>query len=143
MGAWTYYCPLWLGALLVVALNETLRGAFPRLTAEAQWLVVGLAAVGAGLACQALMIGAQGAFAQVLPLPRGRSIRARGAVGAGWLVIAGVGLGGVATLLGFEEVTTAALVIGGLSVAAWAGAAVVYVWNIPTAVRDFAREERR
>jgi hypothetical protein len=49
----------------------------------------------------------------------------------------------VATLLGFEEVTTAALVIGGLSVAAWAGAAVVYVWDIPAAVRDFVREERR
>ena len=142
MTAWTYYCPLWLGALLVLAMNEVLRAAFPRLTPEAQWVIVGAAAIVTGLACQVLMIGAQGAFAQVLPLPRGRSIRGRGAVVAGGLLVAGVGLAGVATLLGFEEVTTAAIVIAGLSLAAWAGAVVVYVWNIPAAVRDFSPKEQ-
>ncbi len=141
MTAWTYYSPLWLGVLLVLAANEMLRGALPRLDPWLQWLVVGVTAANAGLAFQALMIGAQGAFAQVLPVPRGRSIRGGAAVLAGWLIIAGVVLGGVSALLGFEEVSTAAVVIGVLSLAAWAGAVIVYIWSLPAAVRDFSGEE--
>ena len=137
MGRWTYYSPLWLGALLVFALNDALRQALPPLEPWAHWLIVVVVAVVVGVQCQVLMVGAQGAFAQVLPVPIGRSIRGRAAVIGGWLLIAWVTLACATVLLGYEEVTLAARVLGGMSVASLAGAIVVYVWNIPAVVADF------
>ncbi len=141
MSAWTYYSPLVFGALLVVALNDALRSALPPLEPWQTWLVVAGVALAAALQSQVLLIGAQGAFAQVLPVPLGRSLRGGGAAGAGWLLIAWVGLSGVTVLLGFEQVTRGAVAVGVLSLAALAGALVTYVWNIPAAQRDFARTE--
>ncbi len=140
MSAWTYYSPLLFGALLVVALNDALRATLPPLEPWQTWLVVAGVALSAALQSQVLMIGAQGAFAQVLPVPRGRSIRGAAAATAGWLLIAWVGLSGVAALLGFEQVTRAAVAVGVLSFVALAGALPTYIWNIPAAQRDFASD---
>lgn len=142
MGRATYYSPLWLGALLVLALNEPLRVAMT-LPDATEWLIVAAMAIAAGLQSQVLLVGVQGAFAQVLPVPWGRSIRGRSAALAGWLLIAWVWLSVVTVMLGFETVTQAALVVGVLSLAALAGALIVYIWNIPAALPDFGADERR
>ncbi|HPM23412.1 MAG TPA: hypothetical protein PLP66_05865, partial [Phycisphaerae bacterium] len=76
MGRATYYSPLWLGALLVLALNEPLRVGLT-LPDATEWLIVAALAIAAGLQSQVLLVGAQGAFAQVLPVPWGRSVRGR------------------------------------------------------------------
>ena len=143
MGRWTYYSPLWLGALLVLLMNESVRAQLPKAEPWVQWLAVAGLAVVFALQCQVLMIGAQGAFAQVLPVPGGKSIRGRAAVVTGGLLIAWFGLVGVTVLLGYEEVTTAATVLGVLSLASLGGAIVVYVWSLPIAVADFELERRR
>lgn len=143
MGAWSYYSPLWLGALLVLVLNESVQGALPVMSPAGEWTVLAGIAALVGLECQVLMIGAQGAFAQVLPVPVGRSIRGRGAVVAGGLLMTWVVLGGVTVLLGYERVTDAAVVVGVMAVAALAGAIVVYVWELPAAVADFGTRDRR
>jgi hypothetical protein len=143
VGPWTYYSPLWLGAVLVLALNDALRSSLPPMEPWVRWLVVAAVAVLVGLQSQVLMVGAQGAFAQVLPVPRGRSIRGGAAAAGGWLLVAWVGLSAVTVLLGYEAVTQAAIVLGVLSLAALGGALLIYVWNIPAAVADFGQERRR
>lgn len=142
MGRWTYYSPLWLGAVLVLAMNDALRASLPPAEPWRQWLIVAGIAVAVGLQSQVLMIGAQGAFAQVLPVPWGRSIRGGSAAAAGWLLIAWVGLSAITVLLGHEAITTAATVLGLLSLAALGGALVIYVWNIPAALPDFGPDRR-
>jgi hypothetical protein len=142
MGRWTYYSPLVLGTLLVVAMNESLR-AMLTWSDWAEWLVVTGVAVAVGIQCQVLMIGAQGAFAQVLPVPFGKSIRGGAATLAGWLLIAWVILSAITVLLGFEAVTQAAVVVGIASLAALASMIVVYVWSLPAAVADFRDESHR
>jgi hypothetical protein len=142
MERWTYYSPLWLGALLVLALNDALRSALPVMAPWASWLIVAGVAVLAGVQCQVLMVGAQGAFAQVLPVPRGRSIRGGAAAAGGWLLMAWVLLSGVTVLLGCERVTEAAVIVGVLSLAVLGGAAVIYAWHIPAAMADFGDERR-
>lgn len=141
MGRWTYYSPLALGILLVLAMNESVRALLTWPDWE-EWLVVAGVALAAGIQCQVLMTGAQGAFAQVLPVPFGKSIRGSGAALAGWLLIAWVVLSAVTVLLGFEAVTQAAVVVGIASLTALAGAIVVYVWNLPAGVADFGTESR-
>lgn len=140
MGRWAYYSPLWLGALLVLAMNDSLRAQLPKAEPWVQWLAVAGAAVLFGVQCQVLMIGVQGAFAQVLPVPRGKSIRGGAAVAGGWLLIGWFALSAVTGLLGYEEVTTAARVLGLLSLTSLVGAVIIYVWNIPAAVPDFGTE---
>jgi hypothetical protein len=142
MGRWTYYSPLVLGMLLVVAMNESLRAMLTMPDWQEWLIVVGVAAV-VGIQCQILMIGAQGAFAQVLPVPMGRSIRGGAAMLAGWLLIAWVVLSAVTVLLGFEAVTQAAVVVGILSLAALVGMVVVYVWSLPAAITDFRNASHR
>jgi len=139
MGPWAYYSPLFFGALLVFAMNEPIRGLLPRFTPAAQWAVVTGIAVAAAIQSQLLMFGAQGAFAQVLPVPVGRSLRGRPAVVAGWLLILWVLLSGTTVLLGFEEVTRAAYVTGIAAVAALGLAAGTWIWGWPAAVPDFGR----
>lgn len=138
MGRWTYYSPLWLGALLVVALNEPLRAMFT-LPDGLEWLIVAAVALGFGLQCQVLMIGAQGAFAQVLPVPFGKSIRGGAAVAAGWLLVAWFAFSGAAEFFHLQAVTPGAIVAGILSLATLGGALTIYFWNVPAAVADFGR----
>ncbi len=128
--------------MLVLAVNDSLRAALPPMSPGQTWLIVMAIALAVGIQAQVLMTGVQGAFAQVLPLPIGRSIRGGGAALTGWLLIAWVGLSAVTVLLGYEAVTRAAVVIGVLSLVALAAALVSYIWNIPAAQRDFAAGER-
>ena len=141
MGRWTYYSPLGLGFLLVRVLNAPIRASLATRGAGVQWSVVFGAAILVALHCQVLMIGAQGAFAQTLPVPRDRTIRGRSAAQAGWLLITWVTCSSVTALLASQEVTTAAIAIGVISLAALAGALILYVWSLPTADDEF-REER-
>jgi len=139
MGFWTYYSPLGLGFLLTLALHDTIRAHGPVLPGWAEWpFLVGLG-LGVGLVCQLLMIGAQGLFAQVLPVPVGRSIRGRAAVVGGGLIVAGVALAAVACLLYWEGLRAASLIVAALSGTAAGGAAITYIWSWPVAVRDFDR----
>jgi hypothetical protein len=137
MGAWAYYSPLGLGLLVTLVLHETVRAHAPAMPAWAEWpFVVGVALV-VGLLCQLMMIGVQGAFAQVLPVPIGRSIRGRAAEVGGCLIMGCVALAVVAVLLGVDELNLAALVVGVLSGVSGAGALITYIWCWPTALRDF------
>lgn len=137
MSRWTYFSPLWLGALLVLALNELVRGALAAWSPGAQWAVILGGAVVFGLHCQVLMLGAQGAFAQVLPVPGGRSVRGGPAMAAGWLLIAWFGLSIVTGMLAYKQAWGAVLVLGVSSAAALIGALVIYIWQIPAAEADF------
>jgi hypothetical protein len=138
---WTYYSPL-LGGAAVGAL-----GAYS--LAEGAVLyrigVVLLAAAVTGLVCQLLMIAAQGAFAKVVPVPVGRSIRGNAAMWFGrlWLVGAGFAVVPVLMLLteAADEVSWAGKVLfygtGIISIACALGGVGLYIWNLPVAVRDF------
>ena len=140
MGPWTYYSPLWVGAGFVVLLNDALRRLVPLWPAWGQWLLVAAAAVGTGVLCQLVLIGAQGAFAQVLPAPGGRSVRGRTAAVTGWLILAwcaGQAFLGL-TLISGDLRAYAGAISGALLVAA----AVSYLWSLPEAVEDF-RSDRR
>jgi hypothetical protein len=143
MGSWTYYSPIGIGFLLVLALHESV-GAY----APAEWplwthwpfaLVMGLLC---GILCQLLMFGVQGAFAQVLPVPIGRSIRGRGAVLGGGLIIAAVALAAITGLLKSQEMAVPASVTGIMTLASAAGALITYIWCWPLAGRDFSNRNR-
>jgi hypothetical protein len=141
MGPWSYYSPLWLAALVVLALNDSIRGAMARPDWQ-EWLVVSGVAVAAAAQAQLAMFGAQGVFAQVLPVPIGKSIRGGAAVLSGALLLGWVLLSCAAILLGYEEVGLPARIVGVAALAALAGALVVYIWALPTAVADFRARER-
>lgn len=136
----TYYSPVVLGTVVTLTLHQTIAEMGPLLREELYWPFVGLVSLAVGILCQFLMFGAQGAFAQVLPVPGGRSIRGRGAVVSGGLLIAGIALAVAAGLLASEEVAAAGWVLGTLALAALGGSAGVYAWCWPAAVRDFAEE---
>jgi hypothetical protein len=138
MGRWTYYSPLFIGAILAALLLTTYREFLPALPGWQYWTLLVLVACGAGLACQLLMLGAQGAFAQVLPATRGRSVRGGGAMLAGWLLMLGEVLAIVALLLTVEGVRVAAIIFGSLALLTLLSALATYLWMWPTAVRDFA-----
>jgi hypothetical protein len=140
MGFWAYYSPVGIGLLVTLALHETVRAHGPVLPGWAEWPFVVGVGLGVGLLCQLMMIGVQGAFAQVLPVPVGRSIRGRGAVIGGVAMIACVGLAAVTGLLHSEDLRTAAMITGALSLAAGVGALITYIWCWPVAVRDFGRQ---
>jgi hypothetical protein len=137
LGRWTYYAPLWLGVLVILSLNDAIRGSLGAYEPWQQWAIVFCGAIAGGLHCQMLMLGSQGAFAQVLPAPGGRSIRGTPAVAAGWLLVAWFVLGIATLLLLLEGVSSAALVAGALTGAALLAAAAIYAWNLPAAVVDF------
>ena len=67
----------------------------------------------------------------------------RGALVAGWLLMAWYGLSLVTLLLAFEEVKTAAYGVGVVALVALGGALVVYAWALPAALADFKGEGRR
>ena len=140
MGRWTYYAPLWLGTLLAAGLYAANLAQLPPWPA---WVHVVAIVVGAplvGLGLQLGLIGAQGAFAQVLPVPWGRSIRGGGAALAGSLLLLWFALGLICALLRSEGLVIAALVVGALALASLVAAVIVYVWHLPAAVRDFGPE---
>jgi len=141
MGPWSYYSPLGLAALVVLALNDSIRGAMVRPDWQ-EWLVVAGIALAAGVQAQLAMFAAQGVFAQVLPVPIGKSIRGGSAVLSGALLLGWVLLSCAAILLGYEEVGLPARILGVAALAALAGALVVYIWALPTAVADFRTRER-
>lgn len=91
---------------------------------------------------QLLMIAAQGMFAGVLPVPPGKSLRGTKCVVIGLLSIAGMSFALVTYLLSRVEVGTAALLLGGLSLACWLTAIGLYVWSLPTALADFATPKK-
>ena len=144
MGFWTYYSPLGLGILLTLVLQGDVWQWYldwmPTLEDSLRWPIVLATAAGVGLGCQLALIGTQGAFAQVLPVPGGRSVRGRAAVVSGALILVGLALGIIAALLQAEEVGVAPIAVGGASLAAGLGAVITYVWSWPTAERDFVRE---
>ena len=82
-------------------------------------------------------LGSALAFAQVLPVPVGRSIRGRAAKIGGCLIMGCVALAVVAVLLRLDELSSAALVVGLLSGVSGVAAVITYIWCWPTAVRDF------
>jgi len=141
MGPWSYYSPLWLAALVVLALNDSIRSAMARPDWQ-EWLVVAGSALAAAVQAQLAMFGAQGVFAQVLPVPIGKSIRGGPAVLSGALLLGWVLLSCAAILLGYEEVGLPARIVGAAALAGLAGALVVYIWALPTAVADFRARER-
>lgn len=137
MSAWTYYSPLWLGVLLAVAMNDTIQGQAQASSAAVGWLIVLAVGVVLGLAGQLMLIGGQGAFAQVLPVPLGRSIRGRAAAVGGFLIIVFVVLAIATWLLRSEEFLSASTISGVGGLAAALGAIITYVWCWPMAIRDF------
>ncbi len=141
VGRWTYYSPALLGTAVAALLCASYNEYLPALV---DWqygmLIVGIC-LATGLGCQLLMVAAQGAFAQVLPVPGGRSIRGGGAMLSGWLLLIGTALGFAAILLALEEFERAAWIAGGIGLAALAAAIVGYVWNWPTAQVDFAGKD--
>lgn len=139
MGFWTYYCPLWLGAILAAVVGYGVVDQFPPMAGWLVWPTFVLGCLLVGVQCQLGMVGAQGVFAQVVPVPGGRSIRGRGAVIGGILLLGWVVLSTVAGLLQSEQMDLAPLVLAVISLASLAGAVITYVWCWPTAVRDFGK----
>lgn len=136
MSVYTYFSPLWLGTLIAAAVLSAFYRDLPSTTR--MWLAAA-GCPGVGLLWQLALIGAQGAFAQVLPVPIGRSIRGRSAVVAGALIlVAATGAVGTA-LVGYEQFDIVGKILAGVSAAALVGAAGTYAWSIPAAVRDFDR----
>ena len=79
-------------------------------------------------------------FAQVLPVPVGKSIRGRGAVITGCLILAASVVSGASCLIAMDEVTRAAIVIGVIGAALVLCALGAYIWCPPAAARDFDRD---
>jgi hypothetical protein len=143
MGRWTYYSPALVGLLLVLGMQDAIRQDLATWLPAQQWTVIIVGALLFGLQCQVLMVGAQGAFAQVLPAPGGRSIRGGYAVAGGWLLMLWFLLSLIAALMAYESVNTAAWGVGLAAVVALATAGVVYFWAWPTAVEDFGADPVR
>lgn len=145
MSAFAYYSPFWLGTLLSIAVAAAVYDELPlgfraELSTSLQRVLIGAAALLIGGLCQLAMLGIQGATAQVLPLPVGRSIRGRGAASVGILVLIFISVGAVAGMLWAEQLTLAWRVAAGLSLAAGVSAVIGYVWCVPAALRDFGKE---
>ena len=110
------------------------------LVAVAALLMIAGIALGAGLVCQLVLLGTQGAFAQVLPVPGGRSIRGPAAVFTGAALLFALGCGGAAAVLGLEQVGLFASLLTVVSGLLALTAIATYVWCWPAALRDFAEE---
>ena len=138
MGPWMYYSPLWAGTLVAALLYSVNISSFTNWPTWLQVVIVAISSPIVGLQLQVIMIGMQGAFAEVLPVPRGRSIRGRAAIAVGYLILAGV----IFSVCGWALITLAVLIIPGIVLAvisslSWVGALVVYLWYLPAAVQDF------
>jgi len=139
MGRAAYYSPMVLGVLLVLGLNRAVLED-PRvapLSEGARWAMLGVVCVLAGLLCQLLMIGAQGLFAQVLPVPGGRSVRGRPAKAAGSLIIVAASCAFAGAVFESEGWGPMAWGAWGLCLLSGVGALLIYIWSWPMAERDF------
>jgi hypothetical protein len=137
MGPLTYFAPFVFALLGTVLAGFSLPDLFPQRVPWMFWTALVVTSLANAVLAQFLMIGAQGAFAQVMPVPWGRSIRGSGALLAGVLIILAVVSFVAAGILRLEELggpALVALIIGG---AATLWAIIIYVWNLPIAVRDF------
>jgi hypothetical protein len=136
-----YYSPLWIGALIAAVMlwqNPLLVNRFP--TPGAYWGAYIVCCVVGGLISQLIMLGSQGAFAQVLPVPGGRSLRGKSATVSGVSLLAAVGLLGAAGFFYVERSTGMATVAPWFAVGGAAALVVsvtAYFWGLPTAVADF------
>lgn len=140
MNAWSYYAPLWLGTLIAaLVMSLGWNTLWDRPGWQVALLLLSIAPA-VGLICQVQMIGAQGAFAQVLPVPGGRSVRGPGAVLAGVLLLAAVNGGLIGGLFVAEGAATQATWMGIFSGAALVASFVGYAWSLPAAMRDFAED---
>jgi predicted membrane channel-forming protein YqfA (hemolysin III family) len=137
MSAWTYYAPFWLGTLcpaIVYCFRLTSmpnRPIWAHLLAPVFFIIT-------GVVLQLGVIGLQGVFAHVLPVPRGRSIRGRVATAVGCLLLSWFVLGGMAMLIGLlSESPILFLVLVVSSGISLLVAATTYALHIPAAVHDF------
>lgn len=136
MTRFAYYAPFLIG--VVIGAGVLLADGYENIPEPRVLFVAGQALL-AGLVFQLVMLGLQGAFAQVLPVPSGRSIRGRGAVITGGLIILSVLAGVAARLIAVDEITPGTIVIGIASGVCFLCAVGVYIWCLPAAVRDFER----
>ena len=72
-------------------------------------------------------------------MPVGKSIRGRGAVITGGLILAASVASAAAWMIAMDEVTRAAVVIGVIGAALVLCALGAYIWCLPAAARDFDR----
>lgn len=140
MGPFAYYSPLIVGIVFILSMGGSIRESFPTYSDGAWYVVLSLIALTTAVLFQFIMIGLQGVYAQVLPVPVGKSIRGGAAVAGGGLILAATLATMSMALLASESMSTGATVAGLIAAAAALGAAVTYIWNIPAAVRDFADE---
>lgn len=138
MGRFTYYSPALIGAAITATFAKTLTDSAPAMFRDMPWLWVTIYAVVVGILFQILMVASQGVFAQVLPVPGGRSIRGRAAVAGGTLLDLGIGALAVAAFLHGEGLRLAAMILAIVSGAALIAFGGLYFWSMPLAVRDFA-----
>lgn len=142
MGRWAYYSPLWLGFALGLLVKDAYADRLPASPVQLQWAAIAAVALLVGVVAQIVMVGVQGAFAQVLPVPAGRTIRGEGARLGGWCILVAVAGTLTAGQLFVEGLTGAGTWVLILAGAVWAGAIVTYVWNWPVAARDFEAPKR-
>jgi len=142
VGPWTYYAPLWLGSLVAAALYVGNLGQLPPWPNWVHAVAVVIGAPLVGVQLQLGLIGLQGAFAQVMPVPRGRTIRGRAAVVVGALLLGWSGSGLAAALLRSEGLNVPPLVVAGVALVCLVAAGVAYIWSLPSAMRDFGSERQ-
>ncbi len=140
MGPWAYYSPLLAGIAGTWALNDTVREQLPVMGPASTWLLVAGVSLLVGLQAQVLMFAAQGAFAQVLPVPIGKSMRGGVAQMAGWFLLGWVVVSSVTVVIGLESVGRA-VVPGVIGMGMLLVAVGTYIWGLPTAQADFGREK--
>ncbi len=138
MGPWTYYSPLWLGALVSAGVDFTV---LRRISEGPIWpflIIIPIRSVAIGLGLQLMLIGVQGLFARVLPVPVGRSLRGGVAQVVGGLVLGheAIGLLGLALYL-LSDSLTLTFVFFAFSGACLVIALLIYLMNLPGAAQDF------
>lgn len=145
----TFYSPFLIGLILGIGLTVVRAAGHWSTLGEGRWLVAPIALL-AGLAwaivLQLAMVGLQGVSAQVVPVVRGRSIRGRGAVAVGVLILVGLGLSGLGGLWAALSRTALTawfwtMLSAGLS--CLLAALITYLWCLPTADTEFVDASRR
>ncbi len=142
MGPWTYYSPLWLATIVAFAVFAN--------SPQLDWLpadglfywtfgVVGSVLV--GVLCQLGMFALQGAAAQVMPVPFGRSIRGRGAKVTGFLWIFALAATLAVGLVASDADSAVPVLVFGVAAVALAVSGVVsYIWCASGAIPDFGAD---
>jgi hypothetical protein len=141
MGPVAYFSPAYIGFVLGLVIATSFRPLQPGQPAWAHWGLMVLSATGVAAAAQLAFVGAQGAFAQVLPAHRGRSVRGRPAILAGTLLLFFVAALAAAIVMyrdTWDASTWAGFGVAGIFLA---GALATYGWALPAAVQDFTAED--